>query len=41
MKRPDITDEVVHFVKGGTWDEALGIFRTIIGERQLKGGLAL
>ncbi len=37
MKRPDITDSLVHFIRGADFASALGVLRTILGEQVLRG----
>jgi hypothetical protein len=36
--RPDISDKVIHFTKGATVEDAIGVLLTIIGEGRLLGG---
>jgi len=36
--RPDITDTLVHYVRGANLDEAFRVLKTILGERRLRCG---
>jgi hypothetical protein len=36
--RPDISDSVIHFTKAATYEEALQVLLTIVGEGRLAGG---
>jgi len=38
MARPDISDQVIHFTKGASDDDAFNCLRNILAERQLRGG---
>src|SRR2546425_12471993 len=36
--RPDITDTLVHYIRGANLDEAFRILKTVLGERRLRCG---
>jgi hypothetical protein len=38
MKRPDITDDLIHFIRGDTLQEAFKVLKKILDERRLVGG---
>lgn len=38
MERPDITDDLVHFIRSKTVLDALAVLQTILGEGLLRGG---
>lgn len=39
--RPDISDKVIHFTKAVTYEDALGILLTIVGEGRVVGGTGM
>lgn len=39
MDRPDITDDLVHFIRGDTLEDAVGVLQTILDEGMLRGGV--
>lgn len=39
--RPDISDKVIHFTKAPTYEDALGVLLTIVGEGRLLGGTGM
>ena len=40
-RRADISDKVIHFTRGATYEDALGILLTIVGEGRLSGGTGM
>ena len=38
MNRPDISNSVIHFTKGGTPKAALDVLLTMVGEGRILGG---
>lgn len=38
MPRSDLTDDLVHFIRGHRLEEAVEVLRRILSERQLRGG---
>jgi hypothetical protein len=38
MRRDDISDDLVHFIRGNDFEEALGTLQTIVKEARLLGG---
>ncbi len=39
MERPDITDDLVHFIRGLSLARAVAVLQTILSEGLLRGGV--